>query len=174
LLVAAAFISVIDEPSRFERASRVSSYLGLCPRENTTGYRQQLGRITKHGNSYARWMLVQAAWAVVRSNDMTDPLVRWARKLKQRRGGMRTAVAVARRLSRILWALWRHGGVYDPASLAQASARGRADQAQQAQDEEQQLQHAVKIAQTRKRAEQKLGKKHRNLQRQLERATASL
>jgi hypothetical protein len=114
-------------------------------------------------------MLVQAAWAVVRSKDMTDPLVRWARKLRQRRGSMRTAVAVARRLSRILWALWRHGNVYDPGSLAEASARGRVDQAHEAQDEALQLQH---VAITRKRAEQKLGKKQRNLQRQLERATA--
>jgi transposase len=114
LLVAAAFISAIDDPSRFGNASQVSSYLGLCPAENTTGGRRKLGSITKQGNAHARAMLVQAAWCVMRSRDTKDPLVHWAHRTAQRRGRMRAAVAVARRLARILWSLWRHGSYYDP------------------------------------------------------------
>lgn len=114
LLVAAAFISVVDEADRFDNASQVSSYLGLCPGENSTGGRRKLGSITKQGNPYARGLLVQAAWCVLRSRDMKDQLVRWARKTSQRRGRMRAAVAVARRLSRILYSLWKHGTYYDP------------------------------------------------------------
>ena len=114
LLVAAAFISVIDQANRFDNASQVSSYLGLCPGENSTGGRRKLGSITKQGNPYARGLLVQAAWCVLRSRDTKDQLVRWAHKTSQRRGRMRAAVAVARRLSRILYSLWKHGTYYDP------------------------------------------------------------
>ena len=118
LLVAAAFISVIDKADRFDNASQVSSYLGLCPSENSTGGRRKLGSITKQGNPYARGLLVQAAWCVLRSRDTKDQLVRWAHKTSQRRGRMRAAVAVARRLSRILYSLWKHGTYYDPRGTA--------------------------------------------------------
>jgi transposase len=113
LLVAAAFISTIDEPERFQNASQVASYLGLCPREESTGGRHKLGSITKQGNAYARAMLVQAAWCIVRSRDKADTLVRWAHRTAERRGRMRAAVAVARRLARILWSLWKNGSYYD-------------------------------------------------------------
>lgn len=113
VLVAAAFISVIDDARRFHRASEVVSYLGLCPSEHTTGGKQRLGAITKCGNSYARWMLVQSAWCMLRSREVKDPLVRWAHRVAQRRGRMRAAVAVARRIARTLWALWRDGTYYD-------------------------------------------------------------
>lgn len=118
LLVAAAFISVIDKADRFDNASQVSSYLGLCPGENSTGGRRKLGSITKQGNPYARGLLVQAAWCVLRSRDTKDQLVRWAHKTSQRRGRMRAAVAVARRLSRVLFSLWKHGTFYDPRGTA--------------------------------------------------------
>jgi transposase len=117
LLVASAFISAIDDASRFQNASQVSSFLGLCPREESTGGRQKLGSITKQGNSYARCMLVQAAWCVIRSHDTKDALVRWAHKTSQRRGRMRAAVAVARRLSRIMWSMWVNGTFYDPRGM---------------------------------------------------------
>ena len=118
LLAAAAFISVVDKADRFDNASQVSSYLGLCPSENSTGGRRKLGSITKQGNPYARGLLVQAAWCVLRSRDTKDQLVRWAHKTSQRRGSMRAAVAVARRLSRILYSLWKHGTFYDPRGAA--------------------------------------------------------
>jgi transposase len=117
LLVAAAFISVVDDPGRFDNASQVSSYLGLCPSESSTGGRQKLGSITKQGNRYARGLLVQAAWCIIRSHDTADPLVKWAHKTAQRRGRMRAAVAVARRLSRILYSLWKNGTYYDPRGI---------------------------------------------------------
>ena len=113
LMVAAAFISAIDDAQRFKTASQVASYLGLCPCENSTGGRRKLGSITKQGNAHAREMLVQAAWCVMRSRNTRDPLVRWAHRTGQRRGRMRAAIAVARRLSRILWSLWRNGSYYD-------------------------------------------------------------
>lgn len=146
LLVAAGFISVIDKADRFDNASQVSSYLGLCPGENSTGGRRKLGSITKQGNPYARGLLVQAAWCVLRSRDTKDQLVRWAHKTSQRRGRMRAAVAVARRLSRILYSLWKHGTYYDP--------RGAAQLGQDEADEAKTLKRAAKSG-TLKLARQK-------------------
>jgi transposase len=131
LLVAAAFMSAIDDPTRFRNASQVASYLGLCPAEDSSGGRRKLGSITKQGNAYARAMLVQAAWCVVRSRDSSDRLVHWAHRTAQRRGRMRAAVAVARRLSRLLWGLWRHGTFYDPLQHVTAAADDAAAQERQ-------------------------------------------
>jgi transposase len=151
LLVAAAFISAVDAPERFEKASQVSSYLGLCPREESTGGRHKLGSITKQGNAYARAMLVQAAWCVVRSRDSKDTLVRWAHRTAERRGRMRAAVAVARRLSRILWSLWRNGCYYDrsetsplaKAAQEQARKKGALKLARQQRANQRTLQAAI-------------------------------
>src|SRR5262249_16210636 len=61
-IVAATFVSVIDDAGRFDRAHQVEAYLGLVPSEDSSGDRRRIGSITKHGNGYARAMLVQAAW----------------------------------------------------------------------------------------------------------------
>jgi transposase len=124
LVVAASFVSVIDEAERFRRAHEVEAYLGLVPSENSSGGRQRLGSITKQGNSYVRTMLVQAAWNLVRKNDRSDPLLRWTDELVRRRGKKVAITALARRLAGVLWAMWRDGTAYDPQHLARASARG--------------------------------------------------
>lgn len=129
LIVAAAFVSVIDDAGRFTRAHQVESYLGLVPLEDTTGGRQRLGHITKQGNSYLRAMLVQAAWCVLNQRK-PDPLTQWGHAVAARRGKRIAVVAVARRLAGVLWAMWRKDTVYDPALLGHASAKGLETQAQ--------------------------------------------
>lgn len=124
LIGALSFVCVVDDPSRFRYASQVASYFGLVPLERSSGGKQHLGGITKHGNSYARATLVQAAWSMLRSTDMNDPLVQWAHRTAERRGKNVAVVAVARRLARILWSLWKNDDVYDPVKLAHQSARG--------------------------------------------------
>jgi transposase len=113
-IVAAAFVSVIDQAGRFRNAHQLESYLGLVPNENTSGGKQRLGAITKQGNSYLRSMLVQGAWSIVRSADRDDPLRVWGEKIMQRRSKRVGVVAVARRLAGVLWAMWRDGVEYDP------------------------------------------------------------
>jgi transposase len=115
-VVAGAFISVIDKPTRFQHAHQVEAYLGLVPSENTSGKRR-LGSITKQGNSYLRSVLVQGAWAILRQRGGTDPLKLWADAVKNRRGKRIAVVAVARRLAGILWAMWRDKTVYEPGRL---------------------------------------------------------
>jgi transposase len=125
LVVASVFVSVVDEAKRFSDAHKLQSYLGLVPREDTTGGRdkQKLGSITKCGNSYARATLVQAAWCIFRGRG-ADPLRTWVRSIERRRGKRIAVVALARRLAGVLWAMWRDGLPYDPTRLGKASAIG--------------------------------------------------
>jgi len=124
LIVAATFVSVIDDARRFENAHQVEAYLGLVPSENSSGSQRRLGSITKQGNRYARAMLLEAAHSILRMRGSEDPLKRWADAVAQRRSRNIAAVALARRLTGVLWAMWKSDRVYDPAMLGAASARG--------------------------------------------------
>lgn len=137
LIVAAAFVSVIDEAKRFKNAHQVESYLGLVPSENTSGKRR-IGAITKQGNSYVRALLVEAAHGVFRQR-AEDPLKRWAQALEKRAGRRKATIAVARRLAGILWAMWRDGSAYAPAKLGLASAAGLSDKARTLSHQAEQL-----------------------------------
>jgi transposase len=130
LIVATAFVSVVDEARRFRNAHELESYLGLVPCEDSSGGRRRLGSISKAGNKYARAMLVQAGWCILRMDADKDPLVRWGQQLAARRGKRIAIVAIARRLAGILWAMWRDDTVYDPRRVGLSSARGLAVQAQ--------------------------------------------
>ena len=123
-IVAASFVSVIDEARRFRSAHQVECYLGLVPSEDSTGGKRRLGSISKQGNSYLRALLVQAAWIILRQPARTDPLQRWALAIAERRGKRIAVVALARRLAGVLWAMWRDGTVYDPELVATSGARG--------------------------------------------------
>jgi transposase len=128
VVVAAAFASVVDGAERFDTAHHLESYLGLVPSENTSGHRR-IGKITKHGNTYLRAMLVQSALSILRLKK-PDPLREWGRAVMARRGMKVAAVALARRLAGVLWAMWRDGTAYEVARVGQASAQGIRDHAQ--------------------------------------------
>jgi transposase len=108
-VVALTFQAVIDEPARFAGdARRVSAFLGLVPSEDSSAERQHKGAITKAGPRDLRALLVQASWSLWRSRSAAGaPLRRWAHALADRRGRRIAIVALARRLSRILFAMWR-------------------------------------------------------------------
>jgi transposase len=125
LVVAASYVSVIDDAKRFDNAHQVSAYVGLVPYEDSSGDVKRLGKITKQGNSYLRAMLVQAAWSLMRTRE-PDPLAVWAHAVAERRGQKIAIVALARRLAGVLWAMWRDGTYYDASSVGRASAKGLA------------------------------------------------
>jgi transposase len=137
LIVAAAFVSVVDEAKRFQGAHQVESYLGLVPSEDTS-IKRKLGSITKQGNSYLRALMIQAAHCIFRLR-ADDPLKRWAQGVEARRGYKIAVVAVARRLVGILWAMWRDGAVYNPTKLGKASANGLSSRAEQLKNEAAQM-----------------------------------
>jgi transposase len=113
-VTAAAFVAAIDEASRFHRAHEVEAYLGLVPRELSSGETQRRGRITKAGSTRVRWLLIQAAVSMLRLRDpRTATLREWAGRIAARRGKGIAVVALARRLAGILFALLRDGTVYE-------------------------------------------------------------
>jgi transposase len=107
-ITAAAFVSVIDDASRFKNAHQVEAYVGLVPSERSSGEKQNRGAITKAGPPRARWLLVQAAWGVVRSkSEESAPLRNWTMNIVKRRGYKVGVVALARKLCGILFAMMR-------------------------------------------------------------------
>ncbi len=117
-VTAAAFVATIDDAQRFRRAHEAEAYLGLVPRELSSGGRQRRGRITKAGNTRMRWLLVQAAMSILRCRHaQTDALRAWATGIAARRGKKIAVVALARRLAGILYAMLRDGTTYDPRAV---------------------------------------------------------
>lgn len=117
-VTALAFVAALDDVRRFRNAHQVESYLGLVPRERSSGEHQVRGRITKTGDKRVRWLLIECAWGIVRSKRASvEPLQRWTEKVRTRRGRMIAAVALARRLAGILYAMWRDELTYDARKL---------------------------------------------------------
>jgi transposase len=108
-VVALTFQAVLDDPARFGGdAARASAFVGLVPREDSSAERQHKGHITKTGPGDLRALLVQASWVIWRGRTGAGADLRmWAQALAARRGRRIAIVALARRLSRILYAMWR-------------------------------------------------------------------
>jgi len=109
-VVATAFVMTICEPGRFQTSKQVAAYLGLVPKEQSSGNRRQrLGHITKQGNRMVRGLLSEAAHIAVRE----DP--QWKRKylrLAMKKNRSIAAVAIARCLAIRLWWMWKLGLEY--------------------------------------------------------------
>jgi transposase len=112
-VTAIRFVAALDEISRFPTVAQVQSYLGLTPGENSSSDRQRRTGITKAGPPALRASLVQAAWAARRTRGK-HPMLEWVVEVEKRRGKHVAIVALARKLSAILFALWRDGTLYNP------------------------------------------------------------
>lgn len=119
-VVALTFRARIDDVTRFASAAQVSAALGLVPREDSSADRRHRGHITKAGPSELRSLLVQAAWSCWRSRQ-SGVLRRWAEALAARRGRRIAVVGLARRLSRILFAVWRDASTFRAEHLVAAA-----------------------------------------------------
>jgi transposase len=119
-VTALAFVLTLGPVSRFQRSKHVVSYLGLNPKERSSGDKQHTYSISKQGNSMMRWLLVEAAQTAVRF----DPeLQRWYQRLKFRRGGSVAKVAVARKLAVKLYWMLRATGSGAQMAPMQGSSR---------------------------------------------------
>jgi transposase len=119
LIVALTFRAQLDTLERFTHAGQVSAAIGLVPREDSSAERRHRGHITKAGPRELRSLLVQAAWACWRSKQSAH-LRAWVEQLAARRGRRIAVVALARRLSRMLYAIWRDGSTFEVKHLAAA------------------------------------------------------
>ncbi len=112
-VTASALLATIDDITRFASAHQFEAYLGLVPGERSSGEQRRVGPITKAGNRRVRWLLVEAAWRILRSKQVESAALRsWALTIAARRGKRVAVVALARRLAGILFAMWRDGVPY--------------------------------------------------------------
>jgi transposase len=112
-VTAITFGAVVDDVARFGNAKAVRAYVGLVPREWSSGEQRLRGRITKAGHGRLRMLLVEAAWSILRyEHEATRPLRDWALRIAARRGKRIAAVALARKLAGILYAMWRDGSAF--------------------------------------------------------------
>jgi transposase len=110
LLTATALVAFVGDIRRFPSARHFASYLGLTPRENSSGLRRRLGAISKRGDVYLRTLLIHGAHSVLHAakRKTLDRLRAWDLAREAARGHNKAATALANKLARILWAVWKH------------------------------------------------------------------
>lgn len=121
LLTATALVGFIGDLRRFRSGRHFSSYLGLVPRELSSGNVRRLGRITKRGDRYIRMLLAQGARSILRAakyNQKPDRLRTWALKIHNGRGHNKAVMALANKMARIAWAVSTRESEYRSASVA--------------------------------------------------------
>jgi transposase len=112
-ITATALIAAVGHVGVFKNGRQFAAWLGLVPKQHSTGGQTRLLGISKRGDSYLRKLLIHGARATLRWVERrTDSRSQWIRGLLKRRGWNRTAVAVANKTARIVWALLSRGGVY--------------------------------------------------------------
>ena len=112
-LIASAMIATIGDPKAFKNGREVSAWLGLTPKQYSSGDKIILGGISKRGDRYMRKMLIQGARTAVKvCEHKTDKLSRWVANKKQRGGFNKAAVALANKNARMIWAIMSSGECY--------------------------------------------------------------
>lgn len=126
LLTATALRAATGELARFRSGRHLAAWIGLVPREHSSGNQRRLGTITKRGDGYLRMLLIHGGRAVLRAAAVRrragaelDPLQAWALDLQLRQGHNKAAVGVANKLARRLWALEHHGAAFDPRHVSE-------------------------------------------------------
>lgn len=115
LMTATALVAHVGDLSRFGSGRLLASYLGLTPREHSSGGRRHLGRITKRGNRYLRTLFVHGARSALLAGQRTDSpdrLRAWALAVQARSHHNQATVALANKLARICWAVVTQQTVY--------------------------------------------------------------
>ena len=118
-LNATALVAAVGDAAAFARGRDLAAWLGLVPRQITTGCKPKLVGITKRGSKYLRKMLIQGARAAMPTLRASDTKIgAWLRGLLARAHGNTAVVALAGKMARIVWALLRRGEVYSAAPAA--------------------------------------------------------
>jgi len=118
-LGASALVAGVGEFKQFRSADQFGAWVGLVPRQNSSGGKTSLGRITKRGDDYLRTLLIQGAKsAVMSAHKRDDPVSRWLVQLRERIGWQKACVAMANKNARILWAVMTREHGFDPQHLS--------------------------------------------------------
>lgn len=112
-ITASAVIATIGDAKVFRNGREVSAWLGLVPKQYSSGNKICLGKISKRGDQYIRKLLIHGARAALRNcTNKTDAKNRWAADKKLRCGYNKAAVALANKNARVIWALMSTGECY--------------------------------------------------------------
>jgi transposase len=126
-ITASLLAATISDIAVFPSARHFAAWLGLVPRQNSTGGKSRLGRITKAGHSEIRRMLVLGATSMVfRAEKWNSALGAWTRSALLRRPVRLVTVALANKIARIVWALMTRNDVYRPTGRVAAAAQAMA------------------------------------------------
>lgn len=128
VIVATAFIATVTDPTAFKSGRDLAAWIGLVPRQNSSGGKQRLGHISKQGDRYLRKLMVSGAAAVVRHARQKPGKYPWLDQLLARRPAKVVIVALANKIARIAWAVMVRGETYRASfqmpALAASAARG--------------------------------------------------
>jgi transposase len=112
-ITATAIVASVGDSSQFRSGRHFAAWLGLVPRQNSSGDKERLGRISKRGDKYIRRLLVIGATSVIRyARSKASPRNDWLNQLLARRPARLVSVALANKMARIAWALLTTGEVY--------------------------------------------------------------
>jgi transposase len=119
IITATALAASVSDPHVFRNGRQFAAFLGLVPRQNSSGGKDRLGRISKMGDGYLRRLLVVGATSVIRRADKnTSATGAWVRSLLERKPARLTTVAMANKTARIAWAVMARGDVYRAPTMA--------------------------------------------------------
>jgi transposase len=121
LLIATAIVAFVGDIQRFASARHFASYLGLTPRERSSGSTRRLGRISKRGDVYLRMLLIHGARSTLchaKRDKHPNRLRTWALRLEKAAGHNKAAVALANKMARIIWATWKYDRNFQSAHAA--------------------------------------------------------
>ncbi len=119
-ITASALTASIGDPSLFKNGRAMAAWIGLVPKQSSTGGKERLGRISKQGDHYLRWLLVAGAMTVVRHAKRRGTADPWLAAIIANKPTKVAAVALANKNARIAWALLSHGGSYRRLATAAA------------------------------------------------------
>ena len=120
----------VGDFKQFKSGHQFGAWLGIVPRQNSSGGKASLGRITKRGDDYLRTLLIQGAKSAVMSADKRDdPISRWLVQLTARVGWQKACVAMANKNARILWAVMTREQGFDPSTSASSRRPRGSDRA---------------------------------------------
>jgi len=123
-LTASAYVASLGDAKAFTNGRQVAAWLGIVPRQDSSGGKPKLLGISKHGDVYLRTLLIHGARAVLRHVEhRPDPTDSWLKRLMARRGKNVAAVALANKNARIAWALLAHQREFEPEYVSKAPSR---------------------------------------------------
>ena len=114
-ITASALVATIGDAKAFQHGRQLAAWLGLVPRQHSSGGKTRLHGISKRGDIYLRTLLIHGARSVLRvAARHTDPTTTWLKRVQARRNANIAAVALANKHARVVWALLAHDRDYTP------------------------------------------------------------